>query len=233
MVIVPNQFFGLGDIIFEQTLMRDYLRPCDKILWPVERQFIEGLNRAYPWITFRDRRHINIDYDRKDEYIVNDMKVLPLRWADSLMNVPYSDCMKSKYMLYGMDWTKWKEKSGWLRDMKREQDLWYLLGIHSGRPYNLLNTTFGSESQLNIPIVINNGLPTVHMRTIEGFSLFDWAMVIQEAAHIHTVSTSIIYLLEILPLRAKTVNIYPRKPIEQDLRNVAYLLTSHDYIIHQ
>lgn len=230
MTIVPNQFFGLGDVIFEQTLVRYF---GEKILWPVEPHFVEGLNRAYPDITFIAKPFVNLNYERKDEYVTNDMKVLPLRWSDSLMGVPYSDCMKSKYMLYGFDWQKWKDSAMWVRDEKREKELWYLLGIHSGKPFNLLNTTFGSESQLNVPIVINNGLPTVHMRTIEGFSLFDWAMVIEKATHIHTVSTSIIYLLELLSLQAKTVNIYPRKPIEQDLRNVAYLLTSHDYIIHQ
>lgn len=230
MVIVPNQFFGLGDIIFEQTLVRMF---GDKILWPVEPQFVDGLQRAYPDITFIAKTFLNINYDRKDEYETNGMKVLPLRWSDSLMNVAYSDCMKSKYMLYGKDWAKWKDSAMWVRDGKKEKELWYLLGLHEGRPYNLVNTTFGSESQLNIPLVINNGLPTIHMRTIEGCSLFDWAKVIENATHIHTVSTSIIYLLELLPLKAETVNIYPRKPIEQDLRNVAYILTSHDYIKHE
>lgn len=227
MTIVPNQFFGLGDVIFEQTLVRYF---GDKILWPVESQFVEGLNRAYPDITFIDKALLNINYEAKDEYTYDDLKVLPLRWADSILKVPYSDCMKSKYMLYGKDWTKWQDKAMWVRDGRKEEELCRAINIPA--QYNLVNTTFGSQSQLNIPIVVNNGLPTIHMKAVAGYSLFDWAKVIENATHIHTVSTSIVYLLELLYLKAKTVNIYPRKPIEQDLRNVAYILTSHDYKLH-
>lgn len=229
MIIVPNQYFGLGDVIFEQTIVRAF---GEKILWPVEAQFVDGLNRAYPDITFINRKALNIDYERKGEYIQDGMKVLPLRWADSIMKVPYTDCMKSKYMLYGMHWQDWKINAMWTRNEEREGSIWNHLGIDQYNPYNLVNSTFGSESQLNLPISIDNSLPIVTMRTIQGFSLFDWAQVIERATCIHTVSTSIIYLLEQLTLEAKEIHIYPRRPIEQDLKCVDYLLTSHNYTLH-
>lgn len=230
-MILPMQYFGLGDVIFEQTLVRAFNEP---VLWGVQSNFIEGLQRAYPDITFIDTRLLNIDWNRKSEYEISGAKVLPLRWADQMLGLPYLQCMAAKYLLYGMAWEGWKDQAMWIRDTKKEMELSVLLASRHNinGQYNLVNTTFGSDSQLQIPIIVNNGLPTIHMRTIDGFSLFDWAYIIEHAATIHTVSTSIIYLLELLKLKASEIHLYPRKPHEQDFRNVDYLLTSHEYIKH-
>ncbi len=48
-MIVPIQKWGIGDIIFEMTLVRAFKEP---VRWVVEEQFIDGLQRAYPDIGF-------------------------------------------------------------------------------------------------------------------------------------------------------------------------------------
>ena len=231
MIIVPNQFFGIGDVIWEQTLVRS-LAGNNKILWPVMPQFVEGLNRAYPDdMTFIDYNLLKLDYDRKDHYVAGDMSVLPLRWADHLLKVPYSDCMKSKYMMYGMDWEMWDDNAMWFQDSNKENELFQILGCEP-RCYQLVNVNFGSDSVHKINIPTHNMLPVVEMRTIPGFSLFDWTKVICNAAEIHTVSTSIIYMLEQLNILAKEVHLYPRKPHEHDFRNIEYIIKRHKYIKH-
>lgn len=229
MTIIPNQYFGIGDIIFEQTVVRN-IAGGEPIIWPVMPQFVEGLQRAYPDIAFCDMHSLSLDYNRKDEYTIRDMRVLPLRWADSICKVPYTDCMASKYLLYDMDWQTWKEKAMWQRDTEREEKLKALLQLP--KEYNLINRTFGSESQLKAAINVENGLTNIYMRTVPGFSLFDWAGIIQGATHIHTVSTSIIYVLELLKLKASEVHMYPRHPIEAHFKNVDYILQSHKYVLH-
>lgn len=228
MIVVPNQFFGIGDIIWEQTVVRK-IACNNQIVWPVEPQFIDGLTAAYPDIKFVNKNHYPIDYNRRDEYEINDMVVLPLRWADVIMKVPYSDCMKSKYMMYGMDWQTWKEHAMWKRDEYREKALMARVNPRN-EPYCLINRTFGSQSQLKAAIPQVDGLLNIEMKTIAEFSLFDWAYVIESATEIHTVSTSIIYLLELLELKAECVNLYPRKPIEEDFRNVEYILQKQKYV---
>lgn len=224
---IINQFFGLGDIIFEQTAIHSM--GYDNIIWPVEPQFVDGLNRAYPDISFVNKNSFNIDYERKDNYIIHDSVVIPMRFADSICKVPYWQCMQSKYVLLNQDWHSWKEKAMWERDKDREQLLFNMLRGHSC--YNLINKTFGSNNAGRVDINVDNGLPNIYMHEHDGFSLFDWALIIENAANIYTVSTSIIYLLELLNLKAKEIKIYLRKPYEQDHRNYDYILTSHKYVL--
>lgn len=64
-------------------------------------------------------------------------------------------------------------------------------------------------------------------------SLFDWATVIQKAAAIHTVNTSIIYLLEMLELEAPEVHLYQRTIKGQTFDNIKYILKRHKYVFHE
>ncbi len=229
MITIPLQFFGIGDVIFTQTLVSEMSAGTNKILWPVESQFVEGLNRAYPYITFVDKRLVNIDHNKKDDYIINGARVLPLRWADTNLNLPFSACMKAKYMYYQKDWTQWREKAPWMRCTSNELALFDLLGLKPGDEYTLINRTYGSDSKLKVDIPVEG----IEMRTIESFSLFDWATVLEHATEIHTVSTSIIYILEMLPrLKAKEIHLYARKPHEIDFRNIDYILSVHKYVFH-
>ena len=50
--------------------------------------------------------------------------------------------------------------------------------------------------------------PTVNLRIIENFSLFDWCKVFENAIEIHTVHTGINYILDKLNLKAKKYYMY-------------------------
>ncbi len=230
MIYAPIQRWGLGDIIWEQTLVRK-LAQGNPIVWGVEPQFLEGLLRAYPGIHFFPQLVDDKNYLRMEGHEEHGIKYLPLRFADTICNVEYKDCMKSKYMLYNMDYRCWKEKAMWHRDTVKENELFMLLGCDKG-PYNFANNIFGSQSQLTVNIELESDLPIVQMRTIPGYSLFDWARVMENAEAIHTVSSSINYILEMINVKAEEVHLYPRKPIEVDFRNIEYILEKHKYIRH-
>ena len=68
------------------------------------------------------------------------------------------------------------------------------------------------------------------MRSIPGFSLFDWSLVIEKATEIHTVGTSINYLIELLEIEGKEVVLYKRLPDENHYENYDYILEKHSYI---
>ena len=231
-IIMPMQFFGLGDIIWEQTIIRNLMKKNDRVLWPVEPQFVEGLNRAYPDFMFIDYNSIKIDWTKNIEHYAFGMKVLPIRWADTICRVPYNSCMKSKYMLYGMDWKNWKEKAMWHRDTEKENELIKKLEVDVSSNYNFINKYFRSDNTGVAAVNVNNGYRNIEMEILPDFSLFDWAPIIENATEIHTVSTSIIYILELLKLKAQKVDIYCRKPDERNLNNVEYILTSHNYVQH-
>lgn len=230
MKIIVNQPFGIGDVIFTQSLVR-IIADGRPIIWPVMRQFVPQLQRAYPDIEFVPWGSIAVDHDRKKQYEITLPKyglctVLPLRFADSMMNVPYSECMRIKYTMYGIDWNVWKEDAMWERDQAKEDELISRLNAHDN--FTLINRFFGSDSQFSAPIPHRG----IEMCNIDGFSLFDWAGVLERATEIHTVSTSIIYILEMLNVK-NPIHIYNRKPIENHLNNVAYLLDASNHNYHK
>lgn len=239
MKILINQFFGLGDVIFCQQIANHLIEEGHTITWPVLSHFVEGLARAYPNVTFVDYKKVNIDYDNRTEREENGYYVLPLRWNVELLNVPYTQCMSSKYDLMGLDWQDWRKGAMWQRDERREATLREIMyrKIHSQNTdtqyrYNLINDTFGSELKHKVKINVNNGLPNIYMSAINGYSLFDLSLLIENATEIHTVSTSIIYILEMLDLKAPQIHLYNRPIAGQGFDNIDYILTKHKYIFH-
>lgn len=229
MNVVVNQFAGLGDVVFSMTLVKR-IANGNPIIWPVLKQFVEGLTRAYPDVKFVDFTKFPINYESKEHYVTNvpnygECTILPIRWADAILKVPYTDCMKSKYMSYGMEWKEWKEQAMWTRSPVHEQALFEDLKLPES--YNLINRFFRSDMSGCAKIDVHG----MEMCNIAPYSLFDWVGVMERATEIHTVSTSIIYMLEMLDLKCP-IHLYPRKPDEVDFRNVDYILQRHNYIKH-
>lgn len=228
MTIVPLQYFGLGDVIFTISIARRWISDGNKVLWPVMPQFVDDLNRAYPDIEFVNYQQWNFPYRSQEEhdFILNgkEYRIVPLRWSVEICQVPYRDCMKSKYKMFGLDWQTWKDNAMFHRDTAKEQELYDK--VVDNDTYSVVNRYFRSAS---------NGVVTIPVSGIEmplqGYSLFHWAKVLENAEEIHTVSTSIIYILELLQLNAKKVYIYKRKPDEQNHDNYKYILQSHNYVL--
>lgn len=213
---------GLGDIIFTQTLVREEAQ--GSIVWPVAPQFLRQLQRAYPDIHWVEDSESPILLSDKTVGIKGNYQVMPIRFSDTITRTPYSKVMRAKYDMYGKDWKDWKRKAMWVRDREKEDELFKLLGLE-GKEYVLKNLTFSSTQSKKIDIHV----PGVEMQEIEGFSLFDWAKVMEKAKEIHTVSTSILYLLDLLE-DAPNVYVYARKPVEKDHRYYDYIFTDSKFI---
>lgn len=229
MTIIPNQYFGHGDIHFCITLV-NRIADGRKIVWPCLPHFVDGLNRAFPHITFVDWRTMQIDFERRDQYefehpTLGRCTVLPIRWTTENMRVPYNDCMRSKYEYWGINYEDWRDDAMWVRDKKEA----YLYGMTEDG--YLINKTFGSDCKLTVKIPELSG-PGAIMSVKKGYSLFDWAAVIENAKEIHTVNSSIIYLLELLDLKAPEIHLYQRSIPGQTFDNIKYLLKRHKYIFH-
>lgn len=231
-VLIIQQWFGLGDIIWGQTIANDYINDGYKVLWPVKQEWVEGLQRAYPKVTFVDHELIPINYENKRLYEENGFTYLPMRFSESLMRKPYKFHMESKYSFLGKNWERWKEYAMPVRDRNRERKLMTILGIDITGQYNFIATTFGSNGNRAIEIKTSNNFKNIELKYIEGYSLFDWCGVIEYAAEIHAVSSSTLYLFEILDLSAKSVHLYCRKPIETNFAYVDFLF-SKPYILHE
>jgi hypothetical protein len=131
--------------------------------------------------------------------------------------------MKAKYEMYKMNYQDWKRDVMWKRDADKENELFDLLNLKPNE-YVLKNVTFMSNLNQKIQIDIEG----IEMKVIPGFSLFDWAKVFENAKEIHTVSTSILYILDLLD--TCPVNVYLRKPMETSHINYQYIFTDNKFI---
>ncbi len=244
-LLIIQQAFGLGDIIWGQTIANDFIKEGYKVLWPVSAN-TEGLNRAYPKVTFvpdtfmpqqfnNGGAILGFDYLNKSFYEQDGIRFLPMRYSENLMGKQYRFHMESKYSFLGKDWRRWKEHAMPVRDKQKEKDLMQAIGIKKGQPYTLLQMNFGSGNvhQINqINVEMNHGLKHVILDFVPGYSLFDWCGIIENACFIHAVSSSSLYLFELLDLQAEQVHLYPRKPHEQNFDYVQFLFTKN-YKLHE
>lgn len=234
------QYFGIGDVIFSQAAIQAVRaqRYWERVYWPVRPEWIEGLKRAYPDIHWLDHTTCHVNYTKKN-FGTQEMTLdyggfeivdsIPLRYADSILGLTYTDCMKAKYSLFNLNWKQWKDGSMFKRDTLSELSLMAYLHIEPGEKFVLVNEYFRQDASGKIELTPALGMRVVQMRQLRHYSIFDWARVIEAATEIHTVSTSIIYILELLgPLKAP-ISIYIRRPDESSHKNYQYLLKSNDY----
>lgn len=218
--LIISQFQGLGDILFSIPLIRSWINEGHKIIWPVISDYV-SINKHFPEITFMEKSAIQVDYNRKQEYSVNGSRVIPLRWADGILRLPYKDVMKAKYMLYGEDWRKWWELS-WKRDHAAEDRIFKMLGLRAGEKFNLVNKRFRTDQSGLVEVNPDNDYRCVEMVNIPGTTMLDWSKVIEAASEIHTVHTAVVYIIDVLETTDK-LHQYLRKPDEKDFSFTDYL----------
>jgi hypothetical protein len=225
---IINQFRGLGDILFTIPIARKYKADGYHVIYPT---IFPEIAKHFPDINIVPKDTVNINYEKNDMNKQNGTLILPLRFADGILKLSYRNCMAAKYRLLDMPVNKWRELY-WDRDNVLEKKLFHdVLGLNERTKYNFINNVFLSDFSKKIDIPVKNGNKNVFMSRIKGFTLLDWGLVIEKAETIHTVSTSLIYMLEIMELKAKEVHLYKRQGIENDHSYYDYLLTK-EYVLH-
>ena len=118
--------------------------------------------------------------------------------------------MQSKYDLMNLDWNKWSEGFKFNRNIDKENDLYYnVFGLNDSSNYVFVNRYANTENRRNDKVIFPDfDIPVIESEILEGFTLFDWCKVIENAKEIHTVHTSINYLIELLNIKAKKYCMY-------------------------
>lgn len=203
---IPNQFLSLGDILFIIPLIRELIAEGNTILWPIDNRYID-IAKHFPDIPFVNKNdYPNLPYESRVMIQTPFGLMLPYRFASENMGRNLRMCMESKYHLYGHNHEIWRNLY-WNRDKVKEAELIELVGAKG--KFNLVNRTFGHEATMKITPIINNYLPVIEMRNIEGFTLIDWLGIIELATELHISNSSLNYLLELMNLKIP-VYIYKR-----------------------
>ena len=118
--------------------------------------------------------------------------------------------MHSKYLMMQLDWTNWSEGFQFDRKIDKENDLYYnVLGLKDESEYIFVNRYANTENRRNDQLTFPEfDLPVIDLQILKGFSLFDWCKVIENAQEIHTVHTSMPYLIDRLNIKAEKYYMY-------------------------
>ena len=196
-----NQYGGIGDILFIEPIIRKYFQNGHPVILPVLKQFL-SLQQYFPYIKFINMDLMDIDYNEKKIIENENSVIIPLRHSSAVMS--------NKYKMVNMDFNMWRTLT-WLRHRYKEENLKKILEIETGDKYNLINENFNSHYPfLKRNISVKNKYKNIKMSTIDGYNLLDWSGVIETATTIHSVNTSIMYLLEMLELSTTDIHIYSR-----------------------
>jgi len=215
--VVIKQPAGLGDIFFCLKIAYTFHKGfnCD-VIWPVIPQYEwikDYIN--YPFIHFINQEE---DYPLKNKInqtlfpqtsLLPDIRVLELEENDKqyiLVPLQHADwvspgisVMDAKYKFVNLDLDDWQEFFEFERNIEKENKLYYeVLGLTDESEYVFVNKQFGSppDTQTCSYIDVSKFSNYVEMSYLEDYSLFDWCKVIENAKEIHTVETSLNFIID-------------------------------------
>lgn len=223
MKIIINQPFGIGDVLFLSPLVAKL--NAEHIVWPIFDH--------YYWI--KDYIFIdNLNFIKFSEFnLLNYEKYIQIPFQHAHLLAPQAeDCMKAKYMLLQVELELWRTLR-FTRNIEKEIKLKQYLDINPKDNFIFINNNYaGPEYNYKIDIKLPTNSRIVYQNYIDGFTLLDWCSVLEQAEEIHTVSTSLFFVVEALKLKKASLHLYPRKPLDKDLSPIKTLL-SNKWICHE
>ena len=210
MKVIVDQPCGAGDIFILQRAItalsknHEVIHPVSPLIYP---EIKERLKSKAEIIKINDSR---VPEGVLGNYVKpvqsKGAAFIPFNQASQI----YPGCvMRAKYKLIGMEINGWQEDFNFSCDLEKENKLTEILELPE--EFNLVNRNFGTGgTHVKREVRPKNDLPVVEMRFIPGFNLFDWSCVIEKAAGIWTVDSSLLFLAEKLNLHAEKLEMWAR-----------------------
>ncbi len=197
---IINQMAGLGDILFCQKIatLAKQQYGCNKVIWPVDE--------VYKYLSEYIESDSTFIYEKSFEFmagfdIINtdDILYVPLCTSDRVISGddPRAHGHIKYKFFFDTDYKDWKDYFSIKRNSQREALIRDRLGINPGEQYNFINCNYGTPpNYLANSISPNNGLRNIYMQIYSDVNIFDWLGVIEDAREIHTMETSLYYIIE-------------------------------------
>ena len=231
MKCIIRQPAGLGDIIFCQKIVKNLVDSGYDVIWPLAKHYSYVKDYIVCPVSFVIETE---DFPHKDIYLndtynfiqTDDFLYLPLQRVSHLMFENEKSMMIAKYKYCQIDYRDWTNYVSFNRNKERED--WMFYEHLKLEEYKFINNLYGTppHTARNENIIPKNSFKNIYMNIYDWDHVFDWLGVIEQAEEIHTVETSLCYLMKCIGL--KNVSIYERVS-ENNLR---YDTTSKNYL-HQ
>lgn len=224
--VVVNQTWGLGDILYIERIYAYLAGLGLRVIAPVQDQYV-WIQEHIPYVDFRKQSEFAMDYERFDfGPLVADGKTqadtlyLPTRFSDQIHRglMPHDSSasrywMTDKYRVLGLDPSAWLGLT-LVRNRGREEMLKEMVLQDIEGDYDFCNLSYHNMNnhRLSPSLIRGSGRPMVEMRRIDGYTMVDWSGVIEGARSVHTVSTSVLYMVHPLHRPGVDFHLYPRLP---------------------
>jgi len=213
--LLIKQPAGLGDIFFCQKISAQIAeRKGASVIWPVLPHFMFIADYLRPIVRTQfvpvDKgfEHYGVYFSNFNIYASTpDCQAINLHGHTN----DRGEVMKVKYEIVGLSWADWLDYFHFERNLAKEEALLRHLGIGDKDEFVFVNKKFASlpNWQEVSTIKVPEGARVVEMQIVDGFNIFDWCGVFERAKEIHTVETSICYVMERLKL-TKSLFMYAR-----------------------
>jgi hypothetical protein len=234
---------GLGDILFIQKIVNHWYNKGYKVLLPVICEY-EWLNNYIDnvdfisWgdnlnkLTHKDQLPNNIIFPYKERYSPYSKNFYSEEFVFiNLFQEPQGRVMEYKYQLCDLSYDDWFEYLDFKRNIIKEDELYYdILKLIDGEEYILVSKNYGSPPNFlkyNINIEVKNDIKIINLDFYNGFTLFDWCKVLENAKEIHMIESSLNYIIEKLEKKPKYIYLYTRRL--NNFSEIDYLFKT-DYI---
>lgn len=204
---------GIGDIFYSLGVAYHYKKQGYRIIWPVAKEILDLQNyikdiEFYDWQGEFPKKeyynHNNLDIIQTEEFVF-----LPLHRSTDILG---DLIMPSKYQLTNLNPNSWRENFNWERNIQKENELYSnVLCLAEDESYILVNQNFVTPPRtMKFPIELDTEYKMIPMDYIEGYSVLDWAKVIENASGIVTIDTCIQYMIDKLNTKAEFYYCYLR-----------------------
>jgi len=211
-----NQPAGLGDILFCIKIAQEAKKiyGCNKIIWPVSFVYKE-ISSYVKSEDLEFTTDLNLLPSQHFQIINNENFIyLPLSTSDQVIDknilrkLQYPNYVHGyiKYLFCNIcNWQNWDNYFEIKRNFSKEEELFCKLNIKKGEKYNLINKNFGTPPNFlrHEAIKPNNNNKNIEMFISDEYNIFDWLTVIENADEIHTIETSLCYIIEKLKMENK------------------------------
>ena len=210
---IIKQPAGIGDVFFLQKVAHTYREKGCEIIWPL-RDDIFWISDYIPDISwyresdnFPGKELFNYaGFGETDDFIYIDAST-----ADRTYNTDPTRIMSAKFGLVGLDHTDWGNYFKFNRNVEKENALYYdILGLNDGSEYvyvnDIINTNIVKTERLSNK---EYSYPAIHNQIIDGFTLFDWIKVWENAKEIHTIPTGMCFIIDVIDTKSK-IYYYPQ-----------------------
>jgi len=193
------QQYGLGDILWAMQIVDHYISQGYTVYYPVGDIFYNEVStyikkEGLEWKRESEDFPLKFLYGTTQKMELGEDVYLPVAFAQHIVPAPL---MPAKLFLTGTPIKNWWGSLNIERNLEREQkliDTYNLTG-----DYIIVNKAFGTNP-VDIEVNIESNFP-IHVMSFErdrqnGFNIFDWISALQNAKEIHTVHTSLCYIID-------------------------------------